>query len=77
MTVFVSLYDAKTRLSSLVDKVAMGEEFVISKNGVPLAKLVPIAQRGVMRVPAHAMGLGPIPADFDALDAEIQAMFEG
>ena len=55
----------------------MGEEFVISKNGVPLAKLVPIAQRGVMRVPAHAMGLGPIPADFDAPDAEIQAMFEG
>ena len=56
MTEFVSLYDAKTRLSSLVDQAAMGDEFVISKNGVPLAKLVPIAQRGAMRVPANTIG---------------------
>lgn len=77
MTEFVSLYDAKTRLSSLVDQAAKGDEFVISKNGVPLAKLGPIAQRGVMRVPAHTMGVGLIPADFDAADAEIQALFEG
>jgi antitoxin (DNA-binding transcriptional repressor) of toxin-antitoxin stability system len=35
MPPFVSLYDAKTKLSSLVDRAAAGEEIVIAKNGVP------------------------------------------
>ena len=49
MTQFVSLYNAKTHLSGLVDQAATGEETVISKNGVPLAELVPVAQRGAGR----------------------------
>ncbi|HEX4171620.1 MAG TPA: type II toxin-antitoxin system prevent-host-death family antitoxin [Acetobacteraceae bacterium] len=36
----VNLYEAKTRLSSLVDRAAAGEEIVIVKNGVPRARLV-------------------------------------
>ena len=42
MPLFISLYDAKTRLSALVDQAAAGEEIVIAKNGVPCARLVPI-----------------------------------
>ncbi|NUB14257.1 type II toxin-antitoxin system prevent-host-death family antitoxin [Azospirillum brasilense] len=38
----ISLYDAKTHLSGLVERAAAGEEFVIAKNGVPMAKLVPL-----------------------------------
>ena len=34
----VNLYDAKTSLSKLVDRAAVGEEIVIAK---PKAKLVP------------------------------------
>jgi prevent-host-death family protein len=37
----VNLYEAKTRLSKLVDEAAAGEEIVIAKNGKPLAALVP------------------------------------
>jgi prevent-host-death family protein len=74
---FVSLYDAKTRLSSLVERAAAGEEIVISKNGVPMAKLVPIPFRGKPRVPANAMGISYIAEDFDAADEEIIRMFEG
>ena len=73
MAEFVSLYDAKTRLSGLVDQAAAGAEIVIAKNGVPLAKLVPIAQRGVARTPANAMRISRIAADFDAPDATITA----
>ena len=40
MSVTVSLYEAKTKLSSLVDRAAGGEEIVISKNGVPQARLI-------------------------------------
>jgi prevent-host-death family protein len=44
-----SIHEAKTRLSSLVDRAAAGEDIVISKNGVPRAKLVPMGMRGVER----------------------------
>jgi prevent-host-death family protein len=58
VTQFVSLYDAKTRLSALVDRAAAGEEIVIAKNGVPRARLMPIEQLGARRKPAQAMRLG-------------------
>ena len=39
----LSLYDAKTNLSALVEEAAAGEEIVIAKNGKPRARLVPLA----------------------------------
>jgi prevent-host-death family protein len=36
----LSLYDAKTHLSTLVEEAAAGEEIVIAKNGKPKARLV-------------------------------------
>ncbi len=42
----VNLYEAKTHLSSLVERAAKGEEIVIAKAGKPMAKLVaPAAQQ--------------------------------
>jgi prevent-host-death family protein len=38
----VSLYEAKTHLSRLVDEAAAGEEIVIAKNGKPMARLRPL-----------------------------------
>jgi prevent-host-death family protein len=35
MPPFVTLYEAKTRLSVLVDRAAAGEEIVIARNSVP------------------------------------------
>ena len=37
MAHFVTLYEAKTHVSGLVDRAASGEEIVIAKNGVPQA----------------------------------------
>ena len=76
MAQFVSLYDAKTRLSGLVEQAAAGEEIVISKNGVPRAKLVPIRNAGQPRKPANAMRITYMAPDFDASDPEIERMFE-
>lgn len=73
----VSLYDAKTGLSKLVDRAASGEEIVITKNGVPMAKLVAVPRRDKPRKPAHAFGLKEIPADFDDPVPEIEEMFYG
>jgi prevent-host-death family protein len=77
MVRFVSLYDAKTQLSALVDRAAAGEEIVIAKNGVPRARLVPIVGFAECREPANALGITFLASDFDASDARIEAMFGG
>ena len=73
----VSLYDAKTQLSALVDAAAGGDEIVICKNGVPKAKLVPLPRTKRKRTPAGALKVTYIADDFDAIDPEIVKMFEG
>jgi prevent-host-death family protein len=39
----VGAYEAKTRLSQLLEQVARGEEIIITKHGVPVAALVPLS----------------------------------
>ena len=39
----VGLFDAKNRLSELVDRAERGEEIVITRRGKAVAKLVPVA----------------------------------
>ncbi|MBL9115375.1 MAG: type II toxin-antitoxin system prevent-host-death family antitoxin [Verrucomicrobiaceae bacterium] len=43
MTSTVNIHEAKTHLSRLLVRVADGDEVVIAKNGVPLARLVQVA----------------------------------
>ncbi|KYC40270.1 prevent-host-death protein [Scytonema hofmannii PCC 7110] len=38
----IGSYEAKTHLPSLLERVAKGEEFTITKHGVPIARLVPV-----------------------------------
>ena len=38
----IGAFDAKTRLSELLKRAAQGEVFEITKNGHPVARLVPI-----------------------------------
>jgi prevent-host-death family protein len=41
----VGSYQAKTHLAQLLDRVASGESFVITKHGVPVARLVPLEDK--------------------------------
>jgi prevent-host-death family protein len=78
MTKPVNIYDAKTRLSELVDRAAAGEEIVIAKAGVPTARLVPLRAVHENRVPGRWAGMITIADDFDApLSGDILAAFEG
>ena len=38
----VSVHEAKTHLSRLLDRVQAGEEIVITRHGRPVARLVPV-----------------------------------
>lgn len=73
----MSLYDAKTQLSSLVEKAAAGAEIVITKNGRPRAKLVAY-RLSARRKPGRAKGKIWMSADFDAtLPRDVLAAFYG
>jgi len=39
----VGLFEAKTHLSSLLERVAKGETIQITRRGVPVARLTPVA----------------------------------
>jgi len=75
----VNLYEAKTRLSELVDQAGRGETIVIAKSGTPIAKLVPLNAGARRKIKFGTMkGEFVIPADFDApLDDGMLAAFEG
>jgi len=65
MATVLNLYDAKTRLSALVEEAAAGAEIIIAKAGKPRAKLVAI-RPATRRQPGRAKGRIWIAADFDA-----------
>jgi prevent-host-death family protein len=78
MTVTVNIHEAKTHLSKLLQQVIAGEEIIIAKSGVPLARIVPYEQKPKQRIPGSAKGRIHIAPDFDApLPDEILAAFEG
>ena len=73
----VNLYEAKTKLSQLVERAAAGEEIIIAKAGRPLARLVPLAKRTTPRPLGLLAGQVTIGDDFDdPLPDDIMRHFE-
>jgi prevent-host-death family protein len=74
-----NLYEAKTQLSELVERAARGEEIVIAKAGVPMARLssLPAADKPVLRRPGMWKGKMWVADDFDdPLPPETQRYFD-
>lgn len=38
----VGIYEARTRLSELIDKVVKGEEVTVTRHGIAVARIVPV-----------------------------------
>lgn len=75
----VNLFEAKTHLSKLIDQIASGKEkeFVISRNGKPVARVLPIAKVEISRRIGIAKGEFTIPEDIDKSKQEIARLFNG
>jgi prevent-host-death family protein len=72
----VNIHEAKTHLSRLLERVAMGEEVIIAKAGKPVAKLVPLDNQPKKRFLGSAKGEFTVPDDFnDPLPKEIEDLF--
>lgn len=61
----VNIHHAKTHLSSIIGKVEQGGEFVIARNGCPVAQLTPIPQKPD-RIPGKFIGKIKIAEDWNA-----------
>lgn len=62
----VNIYEAKTKLSQLVDRAEAGEEIIIARRGRPAARLIALRSPAVVRKPGRMRGRVRISPDFDA-----------
>lgn len=78
MSEMVNMHEAKTHLSRLAERAAAGEEIVIARNGLPVARLVPVEEKPATRVLGLWRGKVSVRDDFDApLPPEVLERFEG
>ena len=83
MTRHISLYEAKTHLSRLVDEAANGETIVIAKAGKPMARLGPVSagrtlprRLGQLARRARTVNWAEWWRHWKEADTEIEAEFE-
>jgi prevent-host-death family protein len=61
-----NVHDAKTHLSRILERVEQGEEIIISRAGIPIAKVVPLT-RNVNRAGRGSLrGKLTVAADWDS-----------
>ena len=73
----VNVHEAKTHFSKLLERVRQGEEIIVARSGVPVARLVPFAAPMAKRTPGSARGKIAIADDFDApLSDDLLEAFE-
>jgi prevent-host-death family protein len=73
----LNIHDTKTHFSKLIERVTAGEEIIISKAGVPVAKLVSYHEDETPRAPGFWKDRVVIASDFDELPPELSAAFRG
>lgn len=75
MSTPVDIHEAKTHFSKLLERVASGEEIVITRAGEPIARLSPITQKRA-RIPGGAEGLIVPDSFFEPLPSDILKSLE-
>ncbi|NQU64059.1 MAG: type II toxin-antitoxin system Phd/YefM family antitoxin [SAR324 cluster bacterium] len=73
--IIANMYEAKTRLSQLVQQALDGEEVILAKAGKPLVKLVPIDQKKKIKF-GLMKGKIKIADDFNETSTELEEMFK-
>jgi antitoxin (DNA-binding transcriptional repressor) of toxin-antitoxin stability system len=71
----VTVSEAKTQLSSLIERVTGGEEIVIRRGQRPVAKIVAYKAEAKPRTPGDLAGKIWMSDDFNERDEEIERLF--
>lgn len=74
----VNMLEAKSRLSSLIAAAEQGDEVLIARNGIPVAKIIPY-QVPRVKPPGAWKGLAAYSSVWDLAetDAEVERLFLG
>jgi prevent-host-death family protein len=62
----VEIPEGQAEFAELLRRVRSGEEIIISQAGTPIARIVPIAEQKLSRIPGLDCGKVTIASDFDA-----------
>lgn len=75
----VSLFNAKTHLSGLIEQIASGieTEITIARHGKPVARLVPVSPTDSAKRIGIAAGQFEVPDDIDARNEDILHLMTG
>ena len=72
----IGAFEAKTNFSRILDKAALGEDFIVTKRGKPVAKIIPFRQEPEMTWEEAMEGLKELrkhyrgkPGDFNIREA--------
>src|SRR5260370_36963250 len=60
----VTIHQAKTNLSRLIEKACAGEEIIIARGSEPVARLVALADKNGRRQPGSLKGKLPVGTEF-------------
>lgn len=71
----VTVTEAKTQLSSLIERVTGGEDIVIRRGRRPVAKLIAYSPSAKRRTPGDLAGQIWMSDDFNAPDEELERLF--
>ncbi|HEY2719330.1 MAG TPA: type II toxin-antitoxin system prevent-host-death family antitoxin [Solirubrobacteraceae bacterium] len=71
----VTITEAKSQLSQLIERAAKGEEIVIRRGKAPVARLVSYSEQPARRKLGALRGQIWMSDDFDEPDEEIERMF--
>jgi prevent-host-death family protein len=77
LTITVSLHEAKTQLSRLLEQAHAGEETIVAKAGKPYARLMPLAPAVVQRRPGRLQQYIDTAHFFDPLPVDELDAWEG
>ena len=75
----MGMHEAKSNLSKLVDRALEGEEVTITRNGTPVARIVPLEQRRPSLNDVRGIWTGKVRMDdtFAPLPDWLQDLFDG
>lgn len=74
----VNMLEAKNQLSKLVRAAEAGEDVVIARNGMPVARLLPLAKPAGLKGGGSLKGIGNLDAAFaPETEAEVSRLLTG
>jgi prevent-host-death family protein len=72
----IGIYDARSKLSELIERVQSGEEVVLTRQGEPVARLVPEKRRPKRSRAAAVMRIRAPARKLDIRDVDIRKLIE-